>query len=131
MLSQLSYAPKLVWMNGLEPSTPCMSSKYSDQLSYTVKYTSACPRHPDRIAALVADVKDKKFISNLATVSDGKTFAITDKGEQVASKSEVIIANLLYSYGVEYEYEKENGESFVEQYDDNYSYIDAKYFQKI
>ena len=31
---------------------------------------------------------------------------ITDKGEQVASKSEVIIANLLYSYGVEYEYEK-------------------------
>lgn len=38
----------------------------SDQLSYTVKYTSACPRHPDRIAALVADVKDKKFFSNLA-----------------------------------------------------------------
>lgn len=35
------------------------------------------------------------------------------------------------TYSIEYEYEKENGESFVEQYDDNYSYIDAKYFQKI
>ena len=31
---------------------------------------------------------------------------VTDRGEQVASKSEVIIANLLYSYGIEYEYEK-------------------------
>ena len=25
----------LVWMNGLEPTTPCMSSKCSNQLSYT------------------------------------------------------------------------------------------------
>ena len=25
----------LVKMNGLEPSTPCMSSRYSNQLSYT------------------------------------------------------------------------------------------------
>lgn len=30
----------------------------------------------------------------------------TDKGDQVASKSELIIANLLYAYGVPYEYEK-------------------------
>ena len=27
----------LVRMSGLEPPTPCMSSKYSDQLSYTLK----------------------------------------------------------------------------------------------
>ena len=27
----------LVRMNGFEPSTPCMSSKYSNQLSYTLK----------------------------------------------------------------------------------------------
>ena len=27
--------PCLVWMNGLEPTTPCMSSKCSNQLSYT------------------------------------------------------------------------------------------------
>ena len=26
---------KMVWINGLEPSTPCMSSRYSNQLSYT------------------------------------------------------------------------------------------------
>ncbi len=26
----------LVRMNGLEPSTPCMSSRYSNQLSYTL-----------------------------------------------------------------------------------------------
>ncbi len=25
----------MVWMNGLEPTTPCMSSKCSNQLSYT------------------------------------------------------------------------------------------------
>ena len=25
----------MVWINGLEPSTPCMSSRYSNQLSYT------------------------------------------------------------------------------------------------
>ena len=35
------------------------------------------------------------------------------------------------TYTVEYEYEKENGEHFVEQYDGNYSYIEAKYFQKV
>ncbi len=29
----------LVRMNGLEPSTPCMSSRYSNQLSYTLKWT--------------------------------------------------------------------------------------------
>lgn len=32
---------------------------------------------------------------------------ITDRGEQVASKSELIIANVLYGLGVKYEYEKE------------------------
>ena len=32
---------------------------------------------------------------------------ITDRGEQVASKSELIIANVLYALGVKYEYEKE------------------------
>lgn len=32
---------------------------------------------------------------------------ITDKGEAVASKSELVIANLLYAYGIQYEYEKE------------------------
>lgn len=31
---------------------------------------------------------------------------LTDKGEQVASKSELIIANILYSYGIKYEYER-------------------------
>ena len=35
------------------------------------------------------------------------------------------------TYSIEYEYEKESGESFVEQYDGEYSYIEAKYFQKI
>ena len=30
----------LVWMNGLEPTTPCMSSKCSNQLSYTHIFTS-------------------------------------------------------------------------------------------
>ena len=30
----------LVRMSGLEPPTPCMSSKYSDQLSYTLKCLS-------------------------------------------------------------------------------------------
>ncbi len=32
---------------------------------------------------------------------------ITDRGEQVASKSELIIANVLYAAGAKYEYEKE------------------------
>lgn len=32
---------------------------------------------------------------------------ITDRGEQVASKSELIIANVLYGLGVKYEYERE------------------------
>ena len=31
---------------------------------------------------------------------------MSDRGEQMASKSEVIIANMLYSYGVKYEYER-------------------------
>ena len=31
---------------------------------------------------------------------------LTDKGEQVASKSELIIANTLYTYGLKYEYER-------------------------
>ena len=28
----------MVKMNGLEPSTPCMSSRYSNQLSYTFMF---------------------------------------------------------------------------------------------
>lgn len=31
---------------------------------------------------------------------------LTDKGEVVASKSELIIANILYAYGIQYEYER-------------------------
>ena len=34
-LKSIRAVHKMVWMNGLEPSTPCMSSRYSNQLSYT------------------------------------------------------------------------------------------------
>lgn len=30
----------MVWINGLEPSTPCMSSRYSNQLSYAFIITT-------------------------------------------------------------------------------------------
>ena len=58
------------WIRTIDPQ---IKNLLLCQLSYTMKYTSACPRHPDRIAALVADVKDKKFVSNLAIGNDGKT----------------------------------------------------------
>ena len=32
---RISWIFSVVKMNGLEPSTPCMSSRYSNQLSYT------------------------------------------------------------------------------------------------
>lgn len=37
--------------------------------------------------------------------SDNETEYFTDKGERVRSKSEVLIANLLYRYGIPYKYE--------------------------
>ena len=45
-------------------------------------------------------------------VAAGKRYAenykhVTDRGEQVASKSELIIANVLFALGVRYEYERE------------------------
>ena len=34
-LNRIRAVDQMVWMNGLEPSTPCMSSRYYNQLSYT------------------------------------------------------------------------------------------------
>ena len=45
MLSQLSYAPELVGLVGLEPTTPRLSSVCSDQLSYR----PCCPGSKDRV----------------------------------------------------------------------------------
>ena len=35
---RISWIFSVVKMNGLEPSTPCMSSRYSNQLSYTFMF---------------------------------------------------------------------------------------------
>ena len=58
--------------------------------------------------------KENEAVSRLAAqkVASKKKYAknyrhITDRGERVASKSELIIANVLFAAGVKYEYEKE------------------------
>ncbi len=57
--------------------------------------------------------KEDELLMRMAAqeVAAGKRYAenykyLTDRGEQVASKSELIIANILYAYGVKYEYER-------------------------
>lgn len=66
------------------------------------KYEAALER---RKAETEARVEAKK-------VAESKRYAdnykhVTDKGDQVGSKSELMIANMLYAQGIEYEYEKE------------------------
>lgn len=66
------------------------------------KYEQAKEKRQSEVAARAAAKK----------VAESKRYAdqykhLTDKGEYVASKSELLIANKLYSLGIEYEYEKE------------------------
>ena len=66
------------------------------------KYEESQKRRETEAAALAAAKK----------VAESKRYAdqykhLTDRGEYVASKSEMMIANKLYSLGIEYEYEKE------------------------
>ena len=66
------------------------------------KYEEAQKRRETKAAARAAAKK----------VAESKRYAdqykhLTDKGDYVASKSEMMIANRLYALGIEYEYEKE------------------------
>ena len=66
------------------------------------KYEQAKEKRESEAAARAAAKK----------VAESKRYAdqykhLTDRGEYVASKSEMMIANKLYSLGIEYEYEKE------------------------
>ena len=51
----------------------------------------------DRRKALAKKIKNKRYADNYKH--------LTDRGEYVASKSEQMIANMLYAYGIPYEYE--------------------------
>lgn len=89
-------------LNQSGPTKECIASAYRTFPKELKKYINPFELP---VEDKVKQWEDEKYVRK--DISDDMFFYLTDKGEKVRSKSEVIIANKLYKHGIPYRYENQ------------------------